>query len=462
MTSDPVPLEPPETARSAEERAASPSPEAGPVQTLPGASAPRRAHLRWGLPLAVLLLGILGYSGLVALRETPETREPVVPLPLVRVQRAAAEDIRLAVEARGTVAPRTESDLVAEVRGRVVSLSPQLVVGGFFEEGDELLRLDAREHRIAATRARASVKLRESEARLAAADAERRRQLNRRGASSAADLEQFESRELVAEAALAEARANAQQAALDLERTVVRAPFAGRVRERSVDVGQFVSPGQKLGRIFAVDYAEIRLPIQTDDLAYLDASLGTPGRGETIVGTDVVLTGRLGGRDHQWPARLVRAEAAIDERTRMLHVVARIDDPYALAETPEEASPGADADSGVVVPKIPLPAGLFVSAEIAGREANGVFVLPPLALRDGDRVFVVEADPETAAERDAGVEANPTPTGRLRVRPVSVVRRDRSRVVIDGGIAEGDLVVISPLRIHSDGMALRMVEADTQ
>jgi RND family efflux transporter MFP subunit len=243
----------------------------------------------------------------------------------------------------------------------------------------------------------------------------------------------------VAEASLAEARAALAQVELDLERTVVRAPFDGRVRERSVDVGQFVSPGIKLGRIFAVDYAEVRLPVQTDELAYLDAEFVGLDRREEFEGGEqgalVRLTGRLGGRELAWEARLVRAEAAIDEQTRMLHVVARIDDPYLLEAVTNETE-------GLVPEKVPLPAGLFVTAEIEGRSVDDVFVVPVMALRDGDRVFVLDDE------------------DRLRVREVSVIRRNRGQVVIDRGLEAGDHVVISPLRIYSEGMSLRTLEAD--
>ncbi|MAG33553.1 MAG: hypothetical protein CL908_21965 [Deltaproteobacteria bacterium] len=489
MRSDPTPLAP-------QDQTPSRSTDRGKrLHALRGRRGGDRGALVWILPLLALAVGFGTYWLLVATREKPQTRDPVVYSPFVRVMTVLPQDLRLTVVARGTVAPRTESDLVAEVRGRVLSISPQLVVGGFFAAGDDLLRLDDREHRIALQRARANVQLRESEARLASAEARRRRQLARRGAASASDLEQFESRELVASASLSEARAALEQAELDLERTVLRAPFEGRVRERNVDVGQFLSPGDKIGRVFAVDYAEVRLPIQTDELAHLDVALDTAGFSGGIEGAEVVLTGRLAGRDLRWPARLTRAEAAIDERTRMLHVVARVDDPYALGHStpmaPEAGSaaavePGTAARSGgdasaggmasdrptngVVLeamqegtvpipprPRVPLPAGLFVTAEIQGRRVEGVYVLPPLALRDGGKVFVYEEE-EAAELEDAQVEE----LGYLRVRDVSVVLRDRERVVIDAGLEPGERVVISPLRIHSEGMRLRTVEAEVR
>jgi len=434
MTSDPVSIEP--------QKVDPPVPDPRKpleVEALRGRPSVGNRSLRWILPLVVLALGGLILWLFVVTRGVPDTREPVIPSPLVRVMTVQPEDVRFSVASQGIVAPRTESDLVAEVRGRVLSVSRRLVVGGFFRQGNELLRLDDREHLIARDRAEAIVRLRESEARLAAAEARRRHELESRGAPSAADLEQFENLERVAEASLAEARASLAQVELDLERTVVRAPFDGRVRERSVDVGQFVSPGIKLGRIFAVDYAEVRLPIQTDELAYLDAKfVGLDRRNdfeEAEGGAPVRLTGRLGGRELAWEARLVRAEASIDEQTRMLHVVARIDDPYLLEI-------GANGAEDVVSERVPLPAGLFVTAEIEGRSVTGVFVVPMMALRDGDRIFLHDDE------------------GRLRVRDVSVLRRARGQVMIDRGLKSGDQVIISPLRIYSEGMSLRSVEAE--
>ena len=115
--------------------------------------------------------------------------------------------------------------------------------------------------------------------------------------------------------------------------------------------------------------------------------------------------------------------------------------------------------------RVPLPTGLFVTAEISGRALEDVYVLPLMALRDGDRVFVAEPDaPEDESGRS---ETDPdrsawARSARLRVRDVNVVRRDRDRVVVDSGLESGDLVIVSPMRVYSENMAIRMVEADAR
>ncbi len=376
--------------------------------------------------LAVLASGAVLVGLVFFTKGEPTTAAPAPLVPAVRVAVAEPETTGLSVVTHGTVAPRTESELVAEVPGRVVLVSPSLEAGGFFSAGDELLRLDGREHEIDVERARASVKLASSEARLADAELARRREPSKRGIASSADLEQFESRAAVARASLDQVEANLAQAELDLERTVVRAPFDGRVRERRVDLGQFVSPGVSLARIFAVDYAEVRLPIRTEDLSYVDVPLGVGVDGIAALDVPVTLRAELGGEEREWPARLVRAEGEIDLTTRMLNVVARVEDPYARHANDRS----------------PLPVGLFVRAEIDGRQLEAAYVLPTMAIRDRNRVFLADAD------------------DRLRFRDVKVVRRAGNEVVIAAGLDPGDRVIVSPLPNVTEGMRVRALPAE--
>ena len=240
----------------------------------------------------------------------------------------------------------------------------------------------------------------------------------------------MESRREVAGAGLAEAQAALAKAELDLERTVVRAPYDGRVQERVADVGQFVNPGAMLARIHATDYAEVRLPVRTEDLAHLDVPLSFGNNIELAEEETrtVTLRARYAGQEYSWPAALARTEGAIDERTHMIHVVARVDDPYRLAE----------AASGP-----PLAAGLFVSAEIQGRELSDVYVLPGAALRDNNQVLVLDAE------------------NRVRFKNVEVVRRGRDEVIIAEGLLAGDRVVVTPMSAVTNGMAVRPLAAST-
>jgi len=386
-----------------------------------------RRHLRWLLPLLTLAAGAALAAALVATRPVAEANPPEIVPPLVRVVEATPEPLRLSLEAHGTVQPRTESALVSEVWGRVTWVAPAFTEGGFFEAGDPLLRLDDREYRAALERARAQLLRSESQAELARRTLARRRELAASDAVSDSALDEAGNAARVAEAAVLEARAALAQARLELERTTIEAPYAGRVREASADVGQFVNRGTSLGRIYATDYAEVMLPIPTPDLAFVDLPLLPAVSGEPVEGPPVRLEATLGGRELTWTGRIVRTEGEIDPVTRTVQAVVRVDDPF-----------GREAGAGE---RPPLTPGLFVTARVAGRRVPSATVLPRVAMRDDGHVFVVDEE------------------GRLRWRAVEVLRLERDSVVIGDGLAAGERVLVSPLSAATEGMAVRTAAA---
>ena len=214
-----------------------------------------------------------------------------------------------------------------------------------------------------------------------------------------------------ARAAVAAAEAALDRARRDLERAELRAPYAGRVQSKDVDVGQFVNKGNTVGRIYAVDSAEIRLPLPDEQLAFLDVPMSYRGS-QRQTGPRVTLAADFAGRRHTWEGRIVRTEGEIDPVSRMVHVVAEVRDPYA-----------PDSDRS----RPPLAAGMFVEATIAGREVQGVVELPWAALRGRDQVLVVDE------------------SGRLRFRDVEVLRSTTDSVLISAGLNEGELVTVSTI-----------------
>jgi len=371
------------------------------------------------LPFAILALGILATAVLIATRPRVAPSPPEARVPLVRVLSVAPETLRLSVRTHGEVRPRTESELVPEVSGAVVWVSPQLVSGGFFDAGEPLLRIDALDYEVALESARATRARAESDLSRAERERSRQRALAEQDIASAARLDDAETGARAARAALRQAEAARVQAERNLARCEIRAPYAGRVRDEQVDVGQFVNRGAPVARIYAVDFAEVRLPIPDEELAHLELAL-VPGAG-SAEGPEVTLHADFAGRRQVWKGRVVRTEGELDPRTRMVHVVARVDDPYRPAE------PGA----------APLSVGLFVDAEIHGRELAGAVRIPRAALREGDRVFLADAE------------------DRLRIRPVEVAQRGREEVVVQGGLAAGERVILSALSVPVEGMPVR-------
>lgn len=375
------------------------------------------------LPLIIVASGFALAALLVATGPQIQTTaaEPVAPL--VRVVPVVLQTVQMRTSTNGTVVPRTESELVPEVDGRVVEISPALVSGGFFEKDDVLLRIEAIDYEVALEDARAGVTRATSELDNARKAHARAQDLQTRGATSDAQRDDALNQLRVSEALLRQARARLTRATRDLERTAIVAPYDGRVRSERVDVGQFVRRGTAIGTIYAVDYAEVRLPIQDDELQYLELKLNQAAPDKEGQDIPVVLRARFAGAVHSWEGSVVRTEGELDPTTRMVNLVARVPNPYVSTDD-----------------RPPLSVGLFVEAEVFGASYDNLAVLPRAALRGNDRVLVVD------------------PSGRLQSRTVSVLRRTADQVFIAAGLNSGDRVCISPLQGATDGMRVRIAE----
>jgi multidrug efflux pump subunit AcrA (membrane-fusion protein) len=191
-----------------------------------------------------------------------------------------------------------------------------------------------------------------------------------------------------------------------------------------VDLGQYVSAGGVLGRIFSTGIAEIRLPLTDQQLRFLDLPFGT-GSNAQLVNTPVRVRAEVGGRFAEWLGQLHRMEGAVDADNRVWYAVARVNDPYGL-QNPAQAAP--------------LVVGLYVEVEIEGRTVEGVFRLPRAALRNKDEVLIV----------DSG--------NRLRKRRVEVLRTDFAQVYISSGLEAGDRVCVSPIEAFVDGVLVEAVQ----
>jgi RND family efflux transporter MFP subunit len=369
------------------------------------------------LSLAVLAGALLLSTALIALKPEPKPRAVEATLPIVDVVVAQPRPQRMLVRAQGTLAPRDEIELVAEVAGRVVWISPSFDGAGAFAANEPLVRIARDDYEIATQRARAAVERAQSQLTLARAALGRSEALFAAGAASPAAHEQALGNLQVAEANLRDAEASQEQAELALARTELRAPFAGRVRERKVALGQYLAPSTPVARIFGGGDAEVKLSLRAEDAAFVELpqDARTPG-------PRVVLRGDVGGESRELAARVVSSAGALDPRTRMLTLVARVE------------GDGA-AESAA------LAMGAFVEAEIEGREVANAVRLPRAALAGDGSVFVVGAG-------DA-----------LEVRAVEVLRADEESAWITGGLAAGDRVCAHAPSALGRGARVRVAAA---
>ncbi|BFM13925.1 efflux RND transporter periplasmic adaptor subunit [Maricurvus nonylphenolicus] len=370
----------------------------------------------------ILLVGALLVLAVATLHPNPEPIAPTAPKPIqVNVVLATPKTEVLTVRSQGTVAPKREIDLVAQVAGRITEVSDNFVNGGFFSEGTPLVNIDPRDYELASIRANARVAQAQQDLATNRGQARQaRREWRDLGNDDANDLFLRKPQVAAAEANLASAKAERDQAKLDLQRTKISVPFNGRVRETLVDLGQYVTPGSRIATVYDTSVAEIRLSVTDRQAALLDLPLGFRG-GELKQGPEVTIKGTIAGKQYQWQGRIARTDASIDTRSRLYYAVAEVVDPFV-------ANPGST--------QVPLIVGLFVEAEIRGRELDNVISIPKQALFKGDQIYVLD-DQQRAHQQT-----------------VNVLHTDANTAWIQAEITSGTPIVIERQSYLSEGIVV--------
>ena len=387
------------------------------------------------LPLILIVVSILIVIALVAYKQSqqaerkPETDKAV----LVDVIEAEVVSLNFMVDSQGTVRPRTETTLVSEVSGKIVSVAPEFVAGGFFHQGDVLLQIDPSDYQAGLKRAEAALASRQAKLADETARSEQAlkdwQNMGKQGQPS--DLGLRKPQLADAKANVSAAEADVQKARRDLERTQITVPYDGLVRQKAADIGQYVTPGTRLGVTFSIDTAEVRLPLNNNDLNYLELPSETDVKQQKKSFPPVILSSESGGTVNHWQARIIRTEGVVDETSRVVYAVAQIVDPYGVLGESQQQE---------------LKIGTFVTAQIQGLPANNVVVLPRFVLRADSTILVVNTESE------------------LEIRPVTVLRAEPKKVYISQGITGGAKVVTTTLDAPVPGtkLAIRGLEQTDQ
>ncbi len=382
-----------------------------------------RKFFRYLLPVGLIVGSILVVAVMVSIAKSkrPERVDDQDQAVLVEAIPAEKTSLNFLVYSQGSAQPRTETTLVAEVAGKIVSVSENFIAGGFFRQGEVLLQIDPSDYETALLRAQAGLASRKAQLADQQARSEQALKdwtnLGRSGEPS--DLVLRKPQLAEAQAGVQAAEAELKEAERNLQRTRIRVPYDGLVRSKLVDVGQFVAPGTPLGVTFAIDTAEIRLPLSASDLAYLDLPSAT--RLDQAHRVPVTLTAETEGKNRSWHGEIVRTEGVVDSTSRVVYAVAEVVDPYGvlgLSEQPE------------------MRMGTFVRAEIQGLRVDDIVVLPRPVLRADNTILVANEE------------------RLLEVRPVTVARSEPKLVYISEGIKAGDLVVTTSMDAPIPGTRL--------
>jgi RND family efflux transporter MFP subunit len=389
------------------------------------------------LPVVIIIITV-GLMMLIFKNPPTSKRGKTSKAPQITVETVtlAPQKYQVIVQSFGTVQPRTESVLFAQVSGQINQVSKQFRDGGFFEKGDVLLELDDRDYQAEVKIAQASLMtaeqgLQEEIAKVKQAKADWERLGN---GEIATDLVLRKPQLEAAKAQVLSAQALLEQDQLSLERTKILAPYAGRILNKNVDIGQVISSSTELADIFAVDYVEIRLPIKNKDLPlmklpeeYRDTNSQLVSEDdENTMTSNVVISSDLLGKQ-VWQGRVIRTESAIDESSQQLYVVAQIIHPY-----DSEYNKNGQ-----------IKMGQYVTAEMTGKEVDNVLVIPSSAIYQGSYVYTVKE-------------------GILLRKEIKLGWQNGSESIVTEGLMAGDELVLTSLGQVSSGTPVAIAGQEPQ
>ncbi|WP_223669022.1 efflux RND transporter periplasmic adaptor subunit [Kangiella shandongensis] len=369
-----------------------------------------------GIAIVIAAVVIIGF--LSSLKKEPPKKKPVVQATVVETITVEKQPTQFIVDSQGPVQPVTNTNLVAEVNGRITKVSDKFRVGSFVEKGDVLLEVDPANYIANVRSAEASLAQAKATLQNAQATSEQaRKDWKKIGRGEPTDLVLKLPQLNQAKAAVQSAEAALYRARQDLERTKVRANFDALIKSKQVGLGQFVNVGSQVATLYGTDIAEVRLPIPDQQLAYLNL----PRQGQKNTFPDVRLSGIFAGEKKEWFGKLVRTEGVVEENNRLTYLVAEINDPYGLEATRET----------------PLRFGTFVKAEIAGVEREGLITLPRQALYYGNKVLTLVNENE------------------IKLVEVKLARTESNTIFISEGLEDGQEVITTPVQNPVNGMKVK-------
>ncbi len=352
------------------------------------------------------------------------------PTPVISVDTVTVKpkSYQVLISSFGRVEPRTQGQLVAQVSGQILEVSKNLRDGGFFQQGEVLIKIDPRDYKIqvdiaAAELANAKVKYAE-ELVLADQAINDRKILRNKGASS--DFAMHIPQVAAAKSQITAANAKLEQARLDVERTQIRAPYSGRILSKNSDIGDVISANTILAKIYATDLVEVRLPIKNSELPFIDLpeqSIRDNRGNRSLPGAKI--GNRLGDSVQYWPATLVRTAGAIDEQSQQLNITAQIEHPYAIDNSDRR----------------PLKIGQYVTAEIEGKTIANALVIPNAAIYQGSYIYLFK-------------------DGVLERRDIEIAWQNSQEALIRSGISAGEQLVLTPLGRVSSGTPVKKLGAN--
>ena len=376
------------------------------------------------LPFLLIVIALGLTFLMLQSRKTPKPHESPYLGPLVDVAELVKSNRQVIVSATGSAQSRYEVSLAPQVKGRVSELSPQMVAGGIFRQGELLFAVEDIDYQLAIALAQSNLAQAELELlrneNLAELARKEWQALNTESHLEPNPLVVYEPQLKSARAQRDAARANVRLAEINLQRTRVFAPFNCYVRSEQLEIGQFVNAGSPVATVAGVDQVEIVVPLPLDELVWLQVPRNGTGQKGTLAKVEL----QSGGQTFRWQGEITRALGEIDPHNRMARVVVTVAAPFA-----------ADREDTKLLHNL-LP-GMFVEVHLQGQELSDVIAVPRGALHDNDTLWIVDDE------------------NRLHIRQVDIVRRERDEILIRSGLDVHEKLVLTNLSGAAEGMLLR-------
>ena len=372
--------------------------------------------MKKNIGIIILLVSILLSIILITLKPEIEVESTVKKLPYVKTKKIISQTINATISSQGVIAPETSLTILSELSSNVEWLSPKMEPGSNFNRNDTLIILDRRDYELAFITAQSNILNAEVNLEREKAESDlANKEWARVGIGEGSDLTLRKPQLAQAKATLAAAEANLEQAKRNLERAIIIAQFDGRVQSRNVEIGTTVFPGTVLSKIYGTDYFEVRLVVADQDVSFtgLDFNGKLLSKNKQL---KVEFSQGSRSSNYRWKGNIVRTEAEVDPLTRMLAIVARIDNRKMKATS-----------------QTPLAIGQYVSAAINGIEIENVSLIPRTLVRN-ESVWVVD-DKKT-----------------LRKRNVEIIRFENENAFIENGFEIGDRLLMTRLSSLVDGL----------
>ncbi|GHE99296.1 RND superfamily efflux pump MFP component [Thalassotalea profundi] len=352
------------------------------------------------------------FSGM---KKPPEEKEKIDKTPIVAVEPITLAPMTLEVDSYGIVSPKYETELVAQVSGQIVELSPTFERGGFVSKGQLLARIDPSDYEAALIDAQANLASAKASLETERAQGKVAEQEWKEITDTSPTELSLRKPQLAQEIARVKAaQASVLRAQRNMERTEIRAPYDAMIESRNIGLGSFVGTGSNIGKLLGTAIAEVRLPVADGELEFLE------NQGKDA---SVVLIGDFAGKEKQWQAKVIRSEGVVDAKSRMSYFVAQVKDPYGLLDKSNQETP--------------LRFGAYVNAKIKGLQLASATTVPRYLVVK-DKIAILDSD------------------SKLHFSAIDIVRQIGRNVIVSSGLNNGDQIIVSALDYPVDGMQLAL------